>query len=97
MGEELYRLIFAVHALDDDAERRFDASIATFRRLTAEEARDVRGLRISVATAAPGDTIATMAARMVTPNRPAEYFVLLNELDPGATLTPGERYKIVTE
>ncbi len=97
VGDELYRLIFAVHALNDNAEHRFDASIGTFRRMTAEEARDVHGLRISVATAAPGDTIATMAARMVTPNRPAEYFVLLNELDPGASLTPGEHYKIVTE
>jgi len=97
IGDELYRLIFAVRELNDDAERRFNASIATFRRLSAEEAREVHGLKIGVATAAPGDTIATMAARMVTPNRPAEYFVLLNELDPGEALTPGEHYKIVTE
>jgi len=26
-----------------------------------------------------------------------EYFLLLNELDPGAALIPGEHYKIVTE
>ena len=33
IGDELYRLIFAVRELDEDAERRFNASIATFRRL----------------------------------------------------------------
>jgi predicted Zn-dependent protease len=97
LDAEVYRLIFAVRALNEDAERRFDASIASFRRLTEQEGRDVRGLKIAVVTAAPGDTIDTVAARMVTPNRPAEYFLLLNELDPGAALTPGERYKIVTE
>ncbi len=87
----------AVRALNEDAERRFDASIASFRRLTPQEANDVHGLKIAVVTAAPGDTIDTLAARMVTPNRPVEYFLLLNELDPGAAIIPGEHYKIGTE
>lgn len=94
---ELYRLIFAVGALTDEAERQFDASIATFRRLSPEEAADVHGLKISIVAAGSTDTVATMAARMVTPNRPAEYFLLLNELDAGAALVSGEHYKIVTE
>jgi predicted Zn-dependent protease len=97
MDGQLYRLIFAVRTLSPEAEREFDESIATFRRLSADEARDVRGLRIAIVTAAPEDTIATMTARMTTPNRPAEYFTLLNGLDPDSTLTPLERYKIVTE
>jgi predicted Zn-dependent protease len=97
LDAEAYRLIFAVRALSEEAERRFDASIASFRRLTPQEASNVRGLKIAVATAAPGDTIDTLAARMITPNRPVEYFLLLNELDAGAALTPGERYKIVIE
>ena len=97
LDNEVYRLIFAVRALNEDAERRFDASIASFRRLTPQEVNDVHGLKIAVVTAAPGDTIDTLAARMVTPNRPVEYFLLLNELDPGAAIIPGEHYKIVTE
>jgi predicted Zn-dependent protease len=97
LDNEVYRLIFAMRALNEDAERRFDASIASFRRLTPQEANDVHGLKIAVVTAAPGDTIDTLAARMVTPNRPVEYFLLLNELDPGAAIIPGEHYKIVTE
>ena len=97
LDNEVYRLIFAMRALNEDAERRFDASIASFRRLTPQEANDVHGLKIAVVTAAPGDTIDTLAARMVTPNRPVEYFLLLNELDPGAAIVPGEHYKIVSE
>ncbi|MBI3275394.1 MAG: Zn-dependent protease, partial [Methylocystis sp.] len=96
-GDELYRVIFAVRSLNEDAERRFAASIRTFRRISAEEAHDVRGLRIAIVTAAADDTAATMAARMVVPNRPLQYFLLLNGLDREGPLIAGEKYKIVTE
>jgi predicted Zn-dependent protease len=97
IGEELYRLIFAVRALNDDAERRFMATVQTFRRLGWEETFDVRGLRIAIVTATAEDTPESMAARMVVPNRPVEYFHLLNGLEPRERLLPGERYKLVTE
>jgi predicted Zn-dependent protease len=97
IGEELYRLIFAVRALNDEAERRFMASVQTFRRLGWEETLDVRGLRISIVTAAAEDTPDSLAARMVVPNRPLEYFLLLNGLETRDRLVPGERYKLVTE
>jgi predicted Zn-dependent protease len=48
-------------------------------------------------TAAPGDTIQTMAERMVVPNRPMEYFALLNGLQDPEPLSPGEKYKVITE
>jgi len=44
-----------------------------------------------------GDTPESLAAQMTTPNRPIEYFRLLNGLDENEPLIPGERYKIVTE
>jgi predicted Zn-dependent protease len=97
LGDELYRLIFAVRALNDDAERRFMASAQSFRRLGWEETLDVRGLRIAIVTASAQDTPEQLAARMVTPNRPLEYFLLLNGLDAQDRLVPGERYKLVTE
>ncbi len=97
LGDDVYRMIFAVKSLSDEAERRFMESILTFRRLAPEETHEVRGLKIAIATAAPGETIASMAARMVTPNRPLEYFLLLNGLDEGSQIVPGEKYKIVTE
>jgi len=96
-GEFLYRLIFAARTLNDDADARFMESIRSFRRLAPDEITDARPLRIAVAVAAPGDTIETMAARMVVPNRPVEYFMLLNGLSAGDALIPGEHYKIVTD
>jgi predicted Zn-dependent protease len=97
VDDYLYRMIFAVRALTGDAERRFMESIQTFRRLAPEEAHDVRPPRIATVIAAPDDTAASLAGRMVTPNRPYEYFLLLNGLDQSSPLVPGERYKIVTE
>jgi predicted Zn-dependent protease len=97
LGDELYRMIFAVRAMNDEAERRFTSSIETFRRLSPDEVRDVRGLHIAIVSATADDTASTVAARMITPNRPLDYFFLLNGLDNAAPLTPGEKYKIVTE
>jgi len=96
-GEFFYRLIFAARKLSDQADARFMESIKSFRRLGADDSVDARPLHIAVAVAAPGDTIETMSGRMVVPNRPAEYFMLLNGLSPGDVLVPGEHYKIVTE
>lgn len=96
-GEFLYRLIFAARTLSDEADARFMESIRSFRRLAPDETTDARPLKIAVAVAGPGDTADTMASRMVVPNRPVEYFLLLNGLSAGDALTPGEHYKIVTE
>lgn len=96
-GEFLYRLIFAARTLSDEADARFMESIRSFRRLAPDETTDARPLKIAVAVAGPGDTADTMASRMVVPNRPVEYFLLLNGLSAGDALAPGEHYKIVTE
>lgn len=96
-GDFLYRLIFATHALTDDAERRFMDSILSFRRLSPDEAREARPLKLAVVTAAPGDTTETLAGRMTVPNRPLEYLRLLNGLDDSDPVVPGEHYKVVTE
>lgn len=96
-GDYLYRLIFAAKSLTDQAEKEFMDSIMTFRRITPEEARETHGLKISVMSAGFGDTAESLAAHMTTPNRPLEYFRLLNGLDDGEQVTAGERYKIVTE
>lgn len=96
-GDFLYRLIFAAKALTDEADKSFMESIMTFRRVTPEEAHEAHGLKISVVAAAPGDSVETLSSRMVTPNRPVEYFRLLNGLEDADPVTPGEHYKIVTE
>lgn len=96
-GDYLYRLIFAVRSLTDEADKRFMDSVMSFRRITPEEAREAHALRISIVTAGPGDTQESLAAQMTTPNRPLEYLRLLNGLDENEPVVAGERYKIVTE
>ena len=96
-GDEVYRLIFATKTLSDDTDRRFRASIGTFRKISPEESRDVKPLRIEIVEAAAGDTPESLSARMKGPDHPLDTFLTLNGLQAGAALKPGEHYKIVSE
>ncbi len=94
---QVYRLIFAIHSLTDEAEQSFRASIMSFRRTTPDEAARVLPLHIVVVTAQPGDTAETLATKMGVINRPLENFELLNDLHQTGPLRLGEHYKIVSE
>lgn len=96
-GDRIYRIIFAARTLTDVADRAFVESIGTFRRLSPEEAGEIRAPRIGVVVAAQDDTVESLAARMATPNRPLEYFRLLNGIEAGDAIAPGEHYKTVME
>ena len=96
-GDEVYRMILATKNLSDEVDQRFRAAIGSFRKITPEEARDVKPLHIAIATAQSGDTPAMLAARMRTPDATTESFLVLNGLSEGGTLAPGDRYKIVTD
>lgn len=96
-GDYIYRMIFAARNLNAAADKSFMESIGTFRPLTPDESREVRTPRIAIVIAGPGDTVESLSARMATPNRPQEYFRLLNGLEPGDPLLPGEHYKIVMD
>jgi predicted Zn-dependent protease len=67
----------------------------SFRRLSTQEAAQLRPRVIETVTVAQGDTAATMARRMADPN-PGDLFLLLNGKDAGQALRQGERVKIVT-
>ncbi len=69
----------------------------SFRVLSAEEAQAVRPITVRIVTAAAGDTPATMAARMAEQERAQELFMVLNGIERGGALVPGQRYKIVAE
>ena len=96
VGGEVYRLTFASKTFSDDIDRQFREAIETFRRITPEEARDVKSARIGVVTAAPGDTADLMANRMAVPDHPLETFRVLNSLD-STGVQPGRRYKLIGE
>ena len=57
----------------------------------------MKPLRITVVVAKPGDTPDSLSSRMVSTDKPLETFELLNGLEGGTALKPGERYKLVTE
>jgi predicted Zn-dependent protease len=77
------------------AQELFSAA-QTFRRLSATEVAQARPLRLAVVPVKPGDTVERLAAR-----GPADEgyrlgrFLLLNGLQPGDRLTPGQRVKTV--
>jgi predicted Zn-dependent protease len=95
-GATTFRLILGARSLNPDAERAFQRTLASVRRVTPEEAREVEPLRLALATAEAGDTAASLSARMAT-DRPLERFLLLNGLDAATALEPGRRYKIAVE
>ena len=96
LDASVYRLIFAARTLTPADDRLFQDSIASFQRISPEEAANVRPLRIKVERAQPEDTVEAMASRMVVSERPVDTFLLLNGLQPGDALQVGEAYKIVT-
>lgn len=94
---EIYRLIFATRALTEASERRFREALASFHRPTSEEVRAIHPLRISIVAAKPGESPADLAAKMATPERQLDYFLLINGLEGDAVLQPGQNYKIIVE
>jgi predicted Zn-dependent protease len=97
LSGKVYRLIFAAHTLTPAVDARFRASIASFHKLTAQEAGEVHPSRIEIVTAGPGDTADGLAGRMAVPDRPLEHFLLLNGLEKGGALQAGQRFKIVVD
>ncbi len=96
-GESLYRLIYAAKERFHEADRGFRASMASFRPMSPDEIARVRPLRLRVMTAQAGDSAEALATRMTGVDRPLERFLILNGLERGQALVPGQGYKIVTE
>ena len=96
-GAEVYRFIFAAKQLTPDADRAFRYSVTTFRRMTETEINQARPLRLHVVTVQHGDTPERFAGRMPLVDRPLERFLIINGLNQGDALKPGDRVKIVTE
>lgn len=96
MGATAFRLILASRAGGPALDAEFDRVLASIRPLGAEDAASLRPQRIATLRAEAGDTPATMAARMAS-DRPLDRFLVLNGLEPGASLKAGERYKVVVD
>ena len=95
LNGRLYRLIFAVHTLSPAVDSRFMASLDSFHLINAQDSAMAAPQKIKIVEAGSGETAETMAARMAFLPQSLDQFLILNGLDRGAALVPGQRYKIV--
>ncbi len=91
-----FRLIMAAKG-SADLETPMNAVLQSLRSLSASEASATRPLRIGLVTAVAGDSSAGLAGRMAVPERALDQFLILNGLERGSAIVPGQRYKAIVE
>ena len=74
----------------------FESMYGSVARLTEKQAAEIKPRKIRVVTVGKADTVATLAGRMAYKNFQTERFLALNGLAANASLTQGQRVKIVT-
>ena len=90
-----FRMIMAAKGATDP-DPAFRRWIGSLNVVTAAETEALRPLRLQVLPA-PSASAEELAQRMVVPDRALERFLVLNGLERGAALKPGQGYKIVVE
>ncbi len=96
-GDQVYRLLTAAPAASTSLDSVARAVSGSFRILTPAEKAALKPLHIRVVTVRPGQTTGSLAAMMVGVDRKLDLFRLLNALAPGATVSAGDKVKIVTD
>jgi predicted Zn-dependent protease len=96
-GDQVYRLVFAVRHLTPEIDARLMAAIDSFRHMTSDEITAIRPQRLAVVKVQPHDTAESLARRMAVDDHALQRFMVLNDLPPGTTLTPGKRVKLVVQ
>jgi len=96
-GSQVYRLLTAAPTRSSSLMPTAQSVAASFRVLSDAEKAALKPLRVRVVTVRPGETVGSLAARMVGVERPLELFRILNGLGPGGTVSAGNKVKIVTD
>lgn len=96
-GPSVYRIIFADRGDGRAIDSALDATLKSFRKLSPAETARLRPLRIDVVRARKGNTMANLANRIEGSERRLELFRILNGLERGAKIKPGEYYKIISD
>jgi predicted Zn-dependent protease len=94
---QIYRLLTAAPLANTALEPVASAVSSTFKVLTASEKAALKPLHVRVLTVKPGETVGSLAARMIGVDRKLDLFRLLNALGPGATVSAGDKVKIITD
>jgi len=96
-GAATYRFIFANETVTDAFKNEAQATVDSFRKMSAPELAGLKALHVHIVEAAAGDTEAIVARRMRGVDRPRDLFRALNDLDPGARIDAGTKLKIVDD
>jgi len=94
---QIYRFLTAVPKGNADLLKTANVLRSTFRKMSPTETAALKPLRIRVVTVGSGDTMSTLAAKMMGTDRKLELFRLLNAIPVGGILKTGDRVKIVSE
>lgn len=73
----------------------FVPMIESVKRITAQEAAAIKPRRVQVVTVKAGDTVQSLSRRMAYADLQLERFLVINALEPGSVLKPGQKVKIV--
>ena len=96
--QNIYRFMFLTAPADTGRLAvEFRRTTYSFRRLSASEAASVKPMHIKVVRVGPGDTVASLAARMPFDELREERLRMLNGLAPGQPVAPGQMIKLVAE
>ncbi|MFN0264812.1 M48 family metalloprotease [Tepidamorphus sp. 3E244] len=96
-NNEVYRFIHATQKPAPNDEADFANAVNTFRYVDQNTASSVSPLRVRIAQVRPGDTAVTIANRMSYSDMRLERFLTLNGIQPGQSLRPGEKVKVIAE
>lgn len=94
-GQFTYRFILAANSGAGDPERSFRGILDSFRKLQPGDAGGYAPQKLRVVTAGNGDSAASLAAQMVVETQSLLQFQVLNGLERGTAIIPGQRYKII--
>lgn len=94
----IYRFMFVTQPGETASlNEPFRKTTYSFRKLSDSEAASAKSLHIRVVTVGAGDTVETLARRMVFDTAQVQRFRLLNGLQPNDTVRAGERVKIIAD
>ncbi|MCR5856995.1 M48 family metalloprotease [Mesorhizobium sp. J428] len=94
---QVYRLLTAAPLTSTALESVAKSVSGSFRVLSASERAALKPLRIRVRTVRSGETVQSLANLMQGVDRKVELFRLINALPAGATVSAGDKVKIITD
>ena len=94
---QVYRLLTAAPTASNQLDATAQTVGGSFKLLSAREKASLKPLRVRVVTVKPGQTVGSIAATMVGVDRKLELFRVLNALAPGASVSTGDKVKIITD